>query len=72
VRVERTHDGLLTICHACARGIDVTAADASAAISAVVSRSPATERRRLERQLRTRLSMHAARRERRPSRAQTG
>jgi hypothetical protein len=71
VRVQRTRDGLVTICHPCARGVDVATSDAGAAIAAVVSRSPAAERRRLERHLRARLSMHAARRERRPSRAGT-
>jgi hypothetical protein len=70
--VLRTRDGLVTICHACARGVDVATADAGLAIAAVVSRTPATERRRLERQLRLRLSLHAARRERRPKRLQPG
>jgi hypothetical protein len=67
-RVQRTRDELITICSACARGVDVAAVDAGAAIMAVVGRSPAGERRQLERQLRARLEMHAARRARRPSR----
>jgi hypothetical protein len=67
-RVQRTRDELVTICHACARGVDVAAADAGVAIAAIVSRSPTADRRRLERQLRARLAMHAARRARRPKR----
>jgi glycosyltransferase involved in cell wall biosynthesis len=64
-RVQRSQDGLVTICRPCARGADLTSADASDAIEAVVSRAPAAERRALTRRLVTRQTMHQTRRERR-------
>jgi glycosyltransferase involved in cell wall biosynthesis len=62
--VQRTRDGLLTVCRACARGVDVTVSDAAEAIGAVVSRAPASERRALQRRLLARHAMHAGRRQR--------
>ena len=63
--VRRSRDELLTICQACARGVDVALTDARQGIAAVVNRAPAAERRALTRRLTARLMTHAARRERR-------
>jgi hypothetical protein len=64
-RVQRSRDGLVTICRPCARGADLTRVDASDAIAAVVSRAPAAERRALTRRVVTRQTLHQTRRERR-------
>jgi hypothetical protein len=64
-RVKRTTDGLLAVCAACARGVDVSAGDSTEAIAALALRAPAGERRTLTRRLLARRSMHTARRERR-------
>ena len=61
-----SRDGLLTVCASCARGIDVSLIDIEEAISSVVARAPASERRKLTRRLQARQAMHAARRERSP------
>jgi hypothetical protein len=63
--VQRSQDGLLTVCRPCARGVDLSNSDASDAIAAVTSRAPATERRALTRRLLARRTMHLGRRERR-------
>ena len=64
-KVQRSRDGLLTICRQCARGVDLATSDAGEAIAALVSRAPAGERRALTRRLLARQTMHEARRERR-------
>jgi len=66
--VQRTRDGLLTVCRRCARGIDLATSDATEAIAAVTGRAPASERRSMSRRLLARQSMHEVRRERRSSR----
>ena len=63
--VQRSRDGLVTVCGRCARGVDLATSDASEAIAAVASRAPARERRALTRRLLARQTMHEARRERR-------
>ena len=63
-RVQRSRDGLLTICRGCARGAELTGSDSGEAIEAIVSRAPAAERRSLTRRLVARQTTHAARRER--------
>ena len=63
-KVRRSRDELLTVCSGCARGVDIAALTVDAAISNVVSRAPATERRALKRRLAARQALHAARRER--------
>jgi glycosyltransferase involved in cell wall biosynthesis len=63
--VQRTRDGLVTVCGRCARGVDLATSDAGEAIAAVASRAPAGERRALTRRLLARQAMHEARRERR-------
>jgi len=68
--VQRSRDGLVTVCRQCARGADLATSDAEEAIAAVASRAPAAERRALTRRLLARRTIHAARRERR-SPAQT-
>jgi hypothetical protein len=64
-RVQRSRDGLLTICSTCARGFNVATTDATDAIAAVTSRAPARERRDLRQRLQARRTMHEARRNRR-------
>jgi hypothetical protein len=64
-RVQRSRDGLLTLCATCARGVDLRLTDATEALAAVVSRAPAVERRKLARRLHARQLIHAARGERR-------
>jgi glycosyltransferase involved in cell wall biosynthesis len=66
--VQRSLDGLVTVCSQCARGVDLATSDASEAIAAVASRAPAGERRALTRRLLARQMMHEARRERRDPR----
>jgi glycosyltransferase involved in cell wall biosynthesis len=63
--VQRSRDGLVTVCGQCARGVDLATSDAGDAIAAVASRAPARERRALTRRLLARQTMHEARRERR-------
>ncbi len=63
--VQRSRDGLVTVCARCARGVDLATSDAREAIAAVASRAPAAERRALSRRLLARRTMHEARRERR-------
>jgi glycosyltransferase involved in cell wall biosynthesis len=63
-RVHHSRDGLLTVCSACARGIDISSQDAEMAITNVVGRAPAAERRTLSRRLAARQAMHTTRRER--------
>jgi glycosyltransferase involved in cell wall biosynthesis len=63
--VQRSRDGLLTVCGPCARGVDLTASDALEVISALASRAPAAQRRALSRRLMARQNMHQARNERR-------
>jgi glycosyltransferase involved in cell wall biosynthesis len=63
--VRRSRDGLLTVCSTCARGIDVTLSDVEQAITNVVGRAPANERRMLTRRLQARQVIHTARRDRR-------
>ena len=67
-RVQRSKDGLLTVCAACARGFDLTSSDAGEVVEAVVSRAPAVERRKLASRLRARQSVHAARSQRKARR----
>jgi glycosyltransferase involved in cell wall biosynthesis len=62
--VQRSRDGLLTICKPCARGVDLATTDAAEVIAAVASRTPSGERRALTRRLLARQTMHAARRDR--------
>jgi hypothetical protein len=63
--VQRSHDGLLTVCNQCARGVDVKTSDATEAIAALAARAPADERRALTRRLVARVTMHQGRQERR-------
>lgn len=63
--VQRSRDGLLTVCRQCARGAEVINSDAGEAIETLVSRAPAAERRALTRRLLARQTMHQSRRERR-------
>ena len=63
--VQRSRDGLLTVCRQCARGAAVINSDAGEAIETVVSRAPVAERRALTRRLLARQTMHQTRRERR-------
>lgn len=63
--VQRSRDGLVTICGRCARGIDVATSDSGEAIAAVASRAPVDERRALTRRLLARRTIHEARRSRR-------
>jgi len=60
--VQRSQDGLVTICRQCARGVDLRTSDADAAIAAVASRAPARERRALTRRLLARQTLHRGRR----------
>jgi glycosyltransferase involved in cell wall biosynthesis len=62
--VQRSRDGLLTICKPCARGVDLTTTDAAEVIAAVASRAPVGKRRALTRRLLARRAMHAGRRDR--------
>jgi glycosyltransferase involved in cell wall biosynthesis len=62
--VHHSRDGLLTVCSTCARGIDVSTEDAETAIANVVGRAPAAERRKLNRRLAARQTLHTTRRER--------
>jgi glycosyltransferase involved in cell wall biosynthesis len=64
MHVQRSRDGLVSICKSCARGVDLATTDAAEAIAAVASRAPAGERRALNRRLLARRTMHAARRDR--------
>src|SRR5579871_4036646 len=57
----QTRDGLLTVCNACARGVDIVASDAIEAISTIVQRAPVRERRTLNRRLVARRAMHEER-----------
>ncbi len=57
----QTRDGLLSVCKACARGIEVAQSDAIEAISAIVQRAPERERRMLNRRLVARRTMHEER-----------
>jgi hypothetical protein len=41
--VQRSRDGLLSVCHQCARGAEVINSDAGEAIETVVSRAPVSE-----------------------------
>lgn len=63
--VQRSRDGLVTVCRRCARGVDLATSDAQEAIAAVAGRAPAAERRALTRRLLARQTVHEARRERR-------
>jgi glycosyltransferase involved in cell wall biosynthesis len=63
--VQRSRDGLLTVCRQCARGAEVINSDSGEAIETVVSRAPVAERRALTRRLLARQTMHQSRRERR-------
>jgi glycosyltransferase involved in cell wall biosynthesis len=63
--VQRSRDGLLSVCKECARGVDLATSDAGEVIAALASRAPTAERRALRRRLLARQTMHAARRERR-------
>ena len=63
-RVQRSRDGLLSICKPCARGVELATADAEEVIASVASRAPAGERRALTRRLLARRTMHVARRDR--------
>lgn len=62
--VQRSRDGLLTICKSCARGVDLAKTDAAEVIAAVATRTPSGERRALTRRLVARRTMHAERRDR--------
>jgi hypothetical protein len=63
-RVQRTQDGLLTICNRCARGVEVKTSDATAAIAALAARAPAVDRRALARRLAARVTIHQTRQDR--------
>ena len=63
-RVERSRDGLLSVCRQCARGVEIASGDASEVIESVISRAPAGERRGLSRRLHARRTLHEARRQR--------
>jgi glycosyltransferase involved in cell wall biosynthesis len=67
-RVQRSRDGLLTVCAACARGLDLSTSDAADAIAAVVTRAPTADRRNLARRLTARQSLHATREQRKSRR----
>jgi glycosyltransferase involved in cell wall biosynthesis len=62
--VQRSRDGLLTICKPCARGVNLATTDAAEVIATVASRAPAGERRALSRTLLARRTMHQTRRDR--------
>lgn len=62
--VQRSRDGLVTVCKRCARGVDLANSDAAEAIAAVAGRAPIAERRALSRRLLARRTLHAAHRER--------
>ena len=62
--VQRSRDGLVSMCGRCARGVEMATSDATEVIEAVASRAPASERRALTRRLLARRTLHAARRER--------
>jgi glycosyltransferase involved in cell wall biosynthesis len=62
--VQRSRDGLLSVCKQCARGFDVQKSDAAEAIVALADRAPTAERRALSRRLLARQTMHAAHHER--------
>ncbi len=64
-RVQRTRDGLLTVCGGCARGVDIPSGDALEIIAALAGRAPGHERRALSRRLLARRAMHEQRRNRR-------
>jgi glycosyltransferase involved in cell wall biosynthesis len=64
-RVQRSRDGLVTVCRQCARGVEVSLTDANDAIAAVASRAPRAERRALTRRLLARQTIHQARQQRR-------
>jgi glycosyltransferase involved in cell wall biosynthesis len=63
--VQRSRDGLLTVCRHCARGAEVINSDSGEAIHTVVSRAPVAERRALTRRLLARQTLHQSRRDRR-------
>ena len=63
--MQRSRDGLLTVCRQCARGVDLPNTDATEVVDAVTSRAPAAERRAMSRRLLARQTMHHVRRERR-------
>jgi glycosyltransferase involved in cell wall biosynthesis len=64
-RVQRTGDGLLTVCRRCARGVDIASGDALEAIAAIAGRTPGREQGALSRRLLARRTMHEQRRRRR-------
>ena len=63
-RVERSRDGLVSVCRRCARGVELATSDATEVIAAIVSRAPGGERRAMTRRLLARRTLHEARRQR--------
>ena len=62
--VQRSRDGLVSVCRRCARGVEMATSDAAEVIAAVASRAPAGERRAITRRLLARRTLHEARRQR--------
>lgn len=69
--VQRSRDGLLTVCNRCARGVDVTTSDASEVVANLVVRAPSAQRRSLRRRLAARVAMHQSRLDRRQESARS-
>jgi hypothetical protein len=58
---QRSRDGALVVCRACARGVPVGRLDAAEAVRQIVGRAPAADRAALERRLSRRRAVRTAR-----------